>query len=188
MTLDEIAIKHGTDKATQHPVGAHGYTPHYAIFFEQFRDSPIKLLEIGVGGGESIRTWLEYFTRAKVFGIDLVRDTNPWNTPNVNTDPRYTFVSGDQASESFWSRFHLTHGGAWDIIIDDGGHEAHQIKTSFRCMWLHVNYGGLYCIEDLAYSRPLDLIKDQIERVNQETEVASVYCSKELAIIKKKGL
>lgn len=188
VTLDEIAIKHGTDKATRHPIGAHGYTPHYSIFFERWRDSKIKVLEIGVGGGESIRTWLEYFFCAKVFGLDIVQDTNPWNTVNSNADSRYTFVHGDQASESFWESFHATHGGAWDIIIDDGGHESHQIKTSFRCMWRHINYGGFYCIEDLGYARPLDLVKDQIDRVNQATEVESVYCSNELAVIKKKGL
>lgn len=191
-TLDEIAIENGTDQATVFTRVAggkpHGYAPHFERFFAALRDKPIKLLEIGVGGGESIKTWLEYFTAARVFGVDIIEGTNEWNTPNEGTHPRYHFQQGDQGDRAFWDRFHGVYGGAWDIIIDDGGHERHQIETTFRAMWMHINYGGLYCIEDLAYCKPWDLVKEQIDRVNSGTEVEFVYCFNELAIIGKKGL
>ena len=81
-TLDAIGILHGTDKATQHPVvkPSHGYTVYYEWAFHPLRDRDIKLLEIGVGGGESIRMWLDYFSRGQIYGLDKVCDTNPWNT------------------------------------------------------------------------------------------------------------
>lgn len=44
-------------------------------------------------------------------------------------------------------------GGAFDIIVDDGGHTSKQIFNTFEIMWPHVNRGGLYFIEDLSFSR-----------------------------------
>jgi hypothetical protein len=198
MTLDEIAIKHGTDKATTHPVKGHGYSPHYARFFEELRNSPIKFLEIGVGGGESIRTWLEYFTKAQVFGVDMVENTNPWNSPKEKPHERYTFFQGTQESETFWSCFCANYGTDWDIVIDDGGHCSDQIITTHKCLWPHLKSGGLFCIEDLctAYGGPpfvpagwqnhLDYIKDMLDHINQrENQIESIHFSCELAIIKK---
>jgi len=199
MTLDEIAIKHGTDKATTHPVAGHGYAPHYDRLFSPLRDKPIKLLEIGVGGGESIRTWLDYFQVASVFGVDIVSCTNPWNTPESNADARYTFVQGDQGSASFWEEFVSKYSGAWDVIIDDGSHYSNHVIASFDSMWRHVNYGGMYCIEDLgvAYSsntifvpagfqNHMDFIKDKLDDINHKRhDMASIHFSRELAIISK---
>lgn len=191
-TLDEIAIENGTDQATVFTriAGgvAHGYTPHFERFFEPLRFEPLKVLEIGVGGGESVRTWLEYFPKARVFGIDIIQGTNPWNTSTYAADPRYTFQQGDQADPAFWENFARIFGGAWDIIIDDGGHERYQIEATFRAMWRHINYGGLYCIEDLGYCKSWDLVKEQIDRSNSNTEVSFVYCFNELAIIGKKPI
>ena len=150
MTLDEIAIKYGTDKATQHPIKGHAYAPHYATFFDPIREKPIKLLEIGVGGGESIMTWLEYFPNARVFGVDIVQGTNDWNTVGLNTNPRYTFTCGSQSDPTFWECFKADYGLDWDVIIDDGGHCSDQVITSFNGMWKSVKSGGLYCVEDLG--------------------------------------
>jgi len=198
MTLDEIAIKHGTDKATTHPVKGHGYAPHYARFFDELRNSPIKFLEIGVGGGESIRTWLEYFPNASIFGVDNVVNTNPWNTPKSGIHGRYTFVSGDQSDETMWKCLTADYGTDWDIIIDDGGHYADQVITSYKFLWKHVRSGGLYCIEDLAvaYGGPpftpsgwpnhMDFIKDKLDDINLRDDIESLNFSKELAIITKK--
>lgn len=189
-TLDEIAIRQQTDMATvfnRTYAKPHGYAPHLERFFSPLRDKPIKMLEIGVGGGESIKTWIEYFPDALVFGADIVQGTNPWDTVGAQSHPRYRFVPGDQASADFWMQFHRDHGGAWDIIIDDGGHEAHQIQTTFAAMWRHINYGGYYVIEDLGYAKPLDIIKHQIDRLNADApcEVYALYCARELAIIQK---
>lgn len=83
--LTEIANETGTDKGTVHKDG-HAYTLVYEPLFEQLRDRPINLLEIGlsIGGPElgqpasrkvtdapSIRMWHEYFPKARIFGIDI---------------------------------------------------------------------------------------------------------------------
>lgn len=153
-TLDEIAVANQTDMATVFTrtyAKPKGYTLHFPKFFEPIRFSPIKFLEIGVGGGESIRTWLEYFPKAQVFGVDIVKDTNPWNTVNSGADPRYVFNCADQADPVFWKCFVANHGSDWDVIVDDGGHEARQIQATFSAMWPHMRSGGFYCVEDLAF-------------------------------------
>lgn len=198
MTLDEIANKNNTDKGTR-PTDrtGHGYAPHYDCVFDAIRMLPLKILEIGVGGGESIRTWLEYFPNARVFGVDIVTGTNPWNTEPSSADPRYTFVCGDQSKADFWTQFVEKHGKEWNVIIDDGGHYDYQIITSFISLWPYLVSGGLYCIEDLAvayqaapFTNPgwqnhMDFVKDRLDDINRHNDIAWLRFSKELAIICK---
>lgn len=204
-TLDQIAVKHGTDKATSHPIvrdgRGHGYAPYYDQFFTPLRESPIKFLEIGVGGAESIKTWLEYFTHpdTRIFGIDLVNTTNPFNTVGEKPDPRYTFATGDQSDDAFWTSFIAERGLDWDVILDDGGHSSQQIITTFKHLWPTVRAGGLYCIEDLncayagtsdfcpeGWQNHMDFIKDMLDAINREQrEIKSLHYSCELAIIQK---
>jgi 8-demethyl-8-alpha-L-rhamnosyltetracenomycin-C 2'-O-methyltransferase len=71
--LTALAIKYGTDKW-----GPHFYTPIYHELFSAWRDRPIRLLEIGVGGygfrkvgGSSLSMWAEYFPRGHITGLDI---------------------------------------------------------------------------------------------------------------------
>lgn len=136
VTLDELAIKYQTDKATILKLGnGHGYTRHYEKCFHSLRHDRIKLLEIGVGSGPSIRMWLDYFPNAWIYGVDKVNGTNEWNRVGQSPNDRYTFVTGDQTDETFWKCFAVDYGSDWDIIIDDGGHFNNQIIISFRGLW-----------------------------------------------------
>lgn len=196
-TLDEICIETGTDKGTDHPVKGHGYAPYYDYLFHSLRRAPIKFLEIGVGGGESIRAWLAYFTAAKVFGIDKVQRTNPWNTPGESPVDRYKFVQGDQTDETMWKCFQADNGTDFDIIIDDGGHFSDQVITTYKGMWPALKSGGLYCIEDLAcsygtlfvppgwpsHTRWLNTLIDEMHQ--GRGQLAAVYQFRELAILRK---
>lgn len=204
-TLDQIAKEHGTDKATSHPLVreglGHGYTPVYDAVFTPLRESPLKFLEIGVGGGESIRTWLEYFPHAatRIYGVDIINTTNPWNTVGERPDSRYTFVTGDQSDETFWKCFLADHGSGWDIVVDDGGHASNQIITTFKHLWPQLVSGGLYCIEDLCcayaaisgfcpegWQNHMDFVKDMLDAINRgERGIRSMHYSRELAIIQK---
>lgn len=195
-TLDEIMIEYGADKASKHPVGAHNYAVHYDRYFTPLREEEIKVLEIGVGSGPSIQAWLEYFPRAQVFGVDKVNTTNKWNTVKANTHPRYTFVTGDQSDPTFWKCFVADYGTDWGVIIDDGGHYADQIITSFNSMWPHIMKAGLYCIEDLltaygelfvpkGWENHMQFIKGKLDAINKGSEIAALHFSKELAILEK---
>lgn len=201
MRLDDIAIKFGTDKATKHPVGAHAYTPEYELYFEPVRYDELKILEVGVGGGESIQMWLEYFPNAYVFGLDKVCDTNPWNTRGAATHARYKFISGDQTDPTMWQCLLADHGYNWDIVIDDGGHFNDEVITTWVGMWPAVAPGGLYCIEDLGVDVPgsifvkpgnpghIAFMGELIAALNKGlVGIDSMHFSRELVIIQKKSL
>jgi hypothetical protein len=189
-TLDEIAIQFKTDKASAFNrtyAQPHDYCRHLERFFKPLRDKGIRLLEIGVGGGESIQTWLEYFPFAKIYGVDINHSTNPWNTPG-SPIPRYTFIHGDQSNKVFWQSFIKVNGGDWDIVIDDGSHVGEHIITTFYSLFPHVSHGGIYEIEDLGVALGAAAwLRSQSEHVHVgASDIDSIHFSKELAILVKK--
>jgi len=197
-TLDQLAIEHGTDKATVFTrtyAKAKGYAPHYEHLLGHLRNEPINLIEIGVGGGESIRMWMDFFPKAHVFGVDIVAKTNIWNTEGDAIE-RYTFTEGDQSSYDFWEKFLYVNGTDWSVLVDDGGHFSNQIIMTHTCMWPHIKPGGFYCIEDLACSyssiflpegarNPIEMLKSTVDTVMQSDSIEQIHFSKELAIIQK---
>jgi hypothetical protein len=189
-SLDTIAQKHQTDKASVFSrtyAKPHDYCRHLESFFAPMRDRPIKFLEIGIGGGESARTWLEYFPNAQVCGVDLVHDTNPFNTPGSKEIPRYTFCQGNQSDPVFWACFVATYGGGWNVIVDDGSHISGDIITTFKCLWPHVAPGGLYEIEDLdAAPEAVGFLLAKVPSLKLTSDVDSIHFSQELCILKKR--
>jgi demethylmacrocin O-methyltransferase len=205
--LDTIAIRCQTDRAsvfTRTYAKPHGYAAHYDKLFSHLRHEPVKLLEIGAAGGEGIRMWMEYFdnARTKIFGVDIVKDTNEFNTPGLAPGHfgRYYFNCGDQSSPTFWACWLSDHGGDLDIVIDDGGHFNDGIITSFRSLWPAVRPGGFYAVEDLGCSysgssifvKPgwplhMDWVQAHVDAMNTTNgDIDSIYLSKELAVFKKK--
>lgn len=133
MRLDDIAQKHGADKSSK----GHNYCRVYELYLARLRFDDITLLEIGVAGGASIRMWLDYFPRAKVFGMD-VGDVPP-------TDhPRYTFVKANATSVSTWDSIPEV-----DVVVDDGSHHSADMWSAYSLGWKRVKQGGLWIIEDL---------------------------------------
>ena len=198
-TLDEIMIGCGSDKAskfTRTYAKPHNYCIHFEKFLEPIRNDNLKILEIGTGGGESMRGWLEYFPNAKVFGVDIVCGTNDYDTDG--RIERYTFHQGDQCDEKMWEKFTEDVGGNWDFICDDGLHSNIAVITSFNALWQHVKPGGFYAVEDLntGYGGPsffvspswpsqIDFLKGKIDELNLTGGIDSIYFSKELAVLRK---
>jgi hypothetical protein len=208
-TLDEIALKHGPDKSSKY----HGYTKYYEMFFEPIRNSNLRILEIGVQFGLSIKMWLEYFSASSIFGIDIC----PIPSQYAFSDPRFKFVLGDHNNTEFWKKFIAENGSGWDIVIDDGSHYANGIVTSFNAMWPNLNSHGFYVVEDLfvaygeyfqvkGWQNQMEFIKGFMDDINLrgkiflgnptppkdtslsplEQEIEYLHFSKGLAIIKKK--
>jgi hypothetical protein len=187
-TLNEIAQRCQTDKATVCR-GAAGccFAPHYDFIFGPLRDRPIRLLEIGVAGGASIRMWLDYFRRAEIVGVDI--------SDSLFRAERFTYVVGDQSSREFWAEF-LWRYSAFDIIIDDGGHQNQQVVTSFECLWPYVKSGGFYAVENLPIARGtglvspgwpehMDWVKDKMP-FDFDSQFDALHFFRELVIFRKK--
>jgi len=202
-SLDQIAIACETDKAsvfTRTYAKPKNYCVHYERLFAPLRMDPIKLIEIGAAGGESIRMWLEYFPMALVCGIDIVENTNPYNTVGAKTNPRYSFIHADQSDPTMWACLAADSGGDWGIVVDDGSHFSKDIINSFEAGWQFVCSGGYWAIEDLGcgygessifrssgYLSHAEFINLIVQGVIQgHKDVESVYCANELVILRKK--
>jgi hypothetical protein len=140
-----------TDKG----LSGHGFTEIYERFFYPLKYEPIKIFEIGIEWGGSLRLWERYFPKASVYGIDIV-DKSSMDSKRIHT------LVADQADRDQLKHFIRTYGNAYDIILDDGGHAMDQQQISFGFLFPYLKPGGYYIIEDvhsslLNYYRDLGL-------------------------------
>jgi SAM-dependent methyltransferase len=108
----------------------------YERFFKRLRNRPVRLLELGVAAGGSLRYWAEYFPKGEIVGLDS-------NPPPID-HPRIRTVRGDQADPAALDAC----GDVFDIVIDDCSHVAVSTKASFDHLFPRVVPGGIYAIED----------------------------------------
>ncbi len=140
MSLCELATKHGSDKGPKH----HNYTPAYSHYFSPYKDLPITLLEVGIGGyhypdrgGNSLRMWRDYFTQAKIIGIDCYPKSFI-----IDEVSMFTMNQTDPALAQF----------SPDIIVDDASHINPLTIQTFKILFPALKNGGIYVIEDLETS------------------------------------
>jgi demethylmacrocin O-methyltransferase len=146
LSLSAIMNRAGTDK-----LWGHHYEGEYERHFSPLRNSPIKLLEIGIGGyakkdcgGHSIRAWRDYFSQGLIFGLDI-EDKSLFDSDRIKT------LVGDQSDKDKLAEINAEYG-PFDIIIDDGSHIQSHILTSFDVLFSLLKPGGIYVIEDLRTS------------------------------------
>jgi len=139
MTLDQLALKHATDKSSHD----HDYCRHYEHLLSPLPAAPFTLLEIGVAYGASLRMWAEWLPQATIIGLDNDADRPCWR----GDPPRIQVIIGDQTSPHDLTLL-KTHG-PFQVIVDDGGHLPHQHLASFDALWPALSPGGWYIIEDL---------------------------------------
>ena len=141
--------RYATDKHTVHRYIQEFYEDEFA----RYRDQKVRLLEIGVLHGESLKLWHDYFNNSDIIGIDIfirvpynsvVNNISEYNIPLEIVD---SFKEeGKQQREDFINRNKKL---GFDIIIDDGLHtEESQFKTFHNFKSL-MNENGIYIIEDV---------------------------------------
>ncbi|WP_328746841.1 hypothetical protein OHT57_14720 [Streptomyces sp. NBC_00285] len=144
--LGALSVRYGSDKWASF----HWYTQHYENHFARYRDRPVRILEIGIGGyagalgGPSLKMWKRYFHRGMVYGLDL------FDKSALDQD-RLKALTGDQGDAEALRELAEEHG-PFDIVIDDGSHENEHVRVSFDALFPYVQPGGLYVIEDLQTS------------------------------------
>lgn len=201
--MDELAHREKvpelwSDKRSKTPgtdyVG-HDYLRFYDREWSKWRDEPIRLLEIGLNVGASVKLWLEYFSKARIDGIDIAGFVSKVG----ELDPaRFTFFKGSTFDPNFMERFREANPDQYEIIIDDGSHFSGPIVMAFSYLWGHVKPGGYYVIEDLGEVRNPEShspgYPDQIEFCSEllrqvmmgYNDVDEAFVSKELVMLRKK--
>jgi len=166
-TLDELCIYYGADKS---PKLAHSYAPKYDELFSDRRDKVKNILEVGIGYSElmeqyanwnhpeplviytvgaSLYAWRDYFQNAQVWGIDVDQRAQIVGQERIKT------YLADATDEPSVAKI-LADIPKLDIVIDDGSHIPEDQIATARLLLPHMKKGGLYCIEDIENTTPLE--------------------------------
>jgi len=182
MTLDEIFIKHQTDKSSK----GHNYSPTYELLFEELRGEIFDFLEIGIDKGDSLRAWEEYFPNAVINGVDII------DCKKDNSDRIKTFL-GSQTDAKFLDQLFQEIDPL--IIIDDGSHVSTDQIFTFEYLFPKLKSGGYYCIEDILCSfdsrwnqggNVMDRIRQMVGEVQMNGNIpGSALCANKFAAVKK---
>ena len=132
------------DKTDKGPNG-HNFTDVYDRFLGAWRHDPIRIFEIGVASGGSLRLWNEYYEKASIFAIDIV-DSKQYENARTRT-----FIAS-QSDRGQLAKAMAAFGGEFDFMLDDGGHGMAQQQISLGFLFKYVKSGGYYVIEDLHTS------------------------------------
>ena len=166
-SLEEIAFKYGTDKRRSR----HDYVRTYEELFRHWQNVPMKMLEIGVYNCSSHNMWVDYFTKAQVYGIDINdAQFKQYERPRLHLD------KVDQGEIHELNAYSMMHG-PWSIIIDDGSHKASHQKLSFEVLWEYLKVGGYYVIEDTHSSYWPHLIDCETTAMDYLLTVTDDMCS-----------
>ena len=125
--ISELLNKYGSDKAS-----AHSYGDFYDSLFSSM-PLPIKLLEIGILRGASIRAWKEY--GCDITAIDIIPKPADLNIAYIESDVKKVELKD-----------------IYDIIIDDGSHYMPEMLYVVKHFPTHLTQRGVLVIEDVNIS------------------------------------
>jgi len=140
--LGQLSKRHGSDKESLY----HQYAKPYEQYLGSLRHKPIKLLELGIASGASIRMWKDYFSTATIYGVDC-----DLSQSGLVSDRRVKVFELDQTDEAGLTAI-ADESGGFDVIVDDASHISSKTIASFKILWPLLKSGGLYVIEDLQTS------------------------------------
>lgn len=118
------------------------YLSRYSRAFAPLRDQPVRLLELGIKAGGSLRMWADFFPIGEIVGLDL-------NPATVN-HPRIHVYRGFQQDGAVLERIAAQHAPlGFNVIIDDASHIGEYTAASFAALYdRHLAPGGIYVLED----------------------------------------
>ena len=136
----------------------HHYFDIYTKHFDKYRDRPIKMLEIGVFRGGSLRMWKDYFhPDSTIVGIDIDKTCKDHEIADRNVFVRI----GSQGDPKFLAEVNEEFG-PFDIILDDGSHKTHHQNISFGALFrAALKDGGCYMVEDVHSNYWLKLVDSE---------------------------
>jgi glycosyltransferase involved in cell wall biosynthesis len=137
----------------------HNYTVLYDLLFSKFRGEELALFELGLGTnkvgapssmgpegkpGASLRGWRAYFPRALIYGADIDADIL------FQEDRIRTFWTDQREPRAIRALWKKLDDVAFDIMVDDGLHEASANICFFLESIGRLRPGGIYVIEDVT--------------------------------------
>jgi len=133
-----------------HKPRAHKWTHYFEAYHAIFslrRPQALRILEIGVDQGASLRLWRQYFDNPEtlIVGIDIDATCARFDSARENVHVRI----GSQDDAYFLDTV-ARDFGPFDIIIDDGSHHSSHMIASFNHLFAGaLKHDGIYVAEDL---------------------------------------
>ena len=153
--LCRLGSNYKTDKSPYNDAGhRHPYTAVYSLFLSRFRFQPVRFVEIGIAGANSILMWRTYFTHKDtwIFGFD--RDTNFIEHMLSFGLPGILGGEMDVYKEESIRKGLAATGGDLDILLDDSIHSVEEQIRVIKVGLPFVKSGGLIIIEDIFRDTP----------------------------------
>ena len=135
----------GTDKTT-----LHSYGPVYEALFADLktRTDPQHIMEIGVLSGASVLNLAYEFPNATLHAVDISLEPAYLKDTVDSIHPSVKWYEMDACQASNVSN--IPDDVHFNLIIDDGSHQADDIYNAFMLWAPRVVPGGFYVIEDLT--------------------------------------
>jgi predicted O-methyltransferase YrrM len=151
--LCEIGKKYDTDKSSQrnnvtNSRHCHPYTLFYDNLFRRQKESSLKIAELGILDGSSLRMWQEYFTNATINGFEYnMNFVNQFKQLHNNDriSLSYTNVNSKESIETSF----IDANSTYDIIIEDTTHQFEDQIRVIEVAYQYLNPGGILIIEDI---------------------------------------
>lgn len=147
LSLADIAIKFKTDKQIDHSIhgNGHKYCDFYDHHLSSIRYEKLKLFEIGIFDGASLRMWEEYFPNSEIFGIDILE----YPESILINEGRIRSFKLDAGIKNNLLKFKKDYG-PFDIVVDDGSHFTNHQFLSWE---VFQSDSKVFIWEDLHTSR-----------------------------------
>ena len=158
--LCEIMGRNRSDKGhTNITESRHNYTTFYYSIFNELRDKPLRVFELGLGTnntnvpsnmgangrpGASVYGWREFFYNSDIFGADIDSGIL-FNTDKIKTF--YCDQTNPKIIQNMWNEPDLQDN--FDIIIEDGLHTFSANVCFFENSIHKLKPNGYFIVEDV---------------------------------------
>lgn len=155
-TLIELVDNSRTDKNT-----VHSYLELYQRLLCKKQRTAKNVLEVGIYKGGSIKLWRDFFTKATVYGLDIIDSTQVWD--GIKNQDRITlYTSTDAYNEDFFTETFLKSGVRFDFMLDDGPHTLESMKAFIRLYSQIMTENGILIIEDVQSWDWIETLKNEV--------------------------
>ena len=145
----------GTDKTPLNSNGGHRhpYTAVYTMLLSQYKNTPVRFVEIGIAGGASVVMWDHYFKNpgAELHFFDCGEEFLKHARGGI-AGPKAKFSFMDVSKDGDVLRA-LKESSKWgqpyDVILDDSSHNFEHQMRIVREGWSMLRQGGMFIIEDV---------------------------------------
>ena len=146
MSLIKLVDDRHTDKNT-----THSYLELYERLLARMQTTATNVLEVGIGdfgakNGGSLKLWRDYFTNAKIYGLDIIGRERVLD--ELLNDPRIVLYTNTNAYDAgFVDRTFKDH--RFDFMLDDGPHTLESMLKFIELYSGLLTDDGILIIEDV---------------------------------------